>query len=75
MRNQLPYNPYNRRTWIFACLAAAALPVHAQTYISAEPIPSGTVVGPANLASIESLGYANMALWAQRLQGNQRLAT
>ncbi len=55
-------------TWRVVLLAAAAFPAATQTYISSEPIPSGTVVGAANLAAIENLGYANMALWAQRLQ-------
>jgi hypothetical protein len=65
----LHYKQGNRRTWIVMLLVSAALPAGAQTYISAEPIPSGVVVGAANLAAIENLGYANMALWAQRLQG------
>jgi hypothetical protein len=74
MRNRLRCELNHRRNWIVAFLAAAALlvaaalPAAAQTYISAEPIPSGVVVGAANLAAIESLGYGNMALWAQRLQ-------
>jgi hypothetical protein len=57
---------------IFACticLAATvgASAIQAQTYISAEAIPSVDIVGPANLARIEGLGYANMELWTQRL--------
>jgi len=68
MPRQLQYRPDNRRIWILVLLAAAAFPAAAQTYISAEPIPSGTVVGAANLAAIENLGYANMELWAQRLR-------
>jgi len=39
----------------------------AQTYVSAEPIPSPDVVGAANLAKIEGIGYANLALWSNRL--------
>ncbi|HLK65731.1 MAG TPA: hypothetical protein VKU19_19970 [Bryobacteraceae bacterium] len=58
----------NRPIWVFFLLAVA-LPATAQTYISAEPIPSGTVVGPDNLGAIEGLGYTNMALWSQRLLG------
>lgn len=54
---------------IFILVAAAVAPASAQTYISAEPIPSGTVVGAANLASIENLSYGVRALWAQRLAG------
>ena len=54
--------------WI-ALLAATvgSIPAGAQTYVSAEPIPSEQIVGPANLASIESLDYATRALWGQRL--------
>jgi hypothetical protein len=66
MRSQLLYADH-RRTWIVVLLVAAALPAGAQTYISAEPIPSGTVVGAGNLASIENLDYATRAVWAQRL--------
>ena len=69
MRSQLLYQADRRRTWVLALIAAAALPACAQTYISAEPIPSGVVVGAGNLASIENLGYTNMALWSQRLLG------
>ena len=61
-------SPRCRRGFIVLLLAAAALPAAAQTYISAEPIPSGTVVGSSNLAAIENLGYSNRALWGQRLQ-------
>ena len=51
-------------------LAGATLlvwPVSAQTYVSAEPIPSGQIVGTENLAKIEGVGYSNLALWGQRL--------
>lgn len=64
----------NRCTWIAVLLAAAALPAAAQTYISAEPIPSGTVVGMDSLTAIENLGYSNMELWSQRLLGECRIA-
>jgi len=47
--------------------------VTAQTFISAEPIPSGTVVGQDNLAAIKNLGYRNMELWSQRLAGDCRM--
>jgi hypothetical protein len=39
----------------------------ATTYMSAEPVPSGTVVGEDNLATIRSIGYANLERWSQRL--------
>jgi len=67
-RNQLRYMPNHLCAWILVLLATT-LPAAAQTYISAEPIPSASVVGAANLAAIESLGYPSRALWAQRLQG------
>ena len=52
---------------VLVCATVAARPVSAQTYISAEPIPSAQIVGKADLAKIEGLGYSNMALWSQRL--------
>src|SRR5436309_3346891 len=48
-------------------VALGARAVSAQTYISAEPIPSQDVVGTANLNKILGLGYANLELWSQRL--------
>ena len=62
----------NLRTSLFlACIVVAtllaALPLDAQTYISAEAIPSEQIVGTANLAAIEGIGYANRALWTERL--------
>ena len=58
--------------FIFACtlLFAATIgasAVKAQTYISAEAIPASDIVGAANLAKIEGLGYADLELWTQRL--------
>jgi hypothetical protein len=58
--------------YVFAWMVLAAAtvgisPVIAQTYISAEPIPSQDIVGEANLASIESIGYPNLELWSNRL--------
>jgi len=51
-----------------ALLACAALPsAWAQTYVSAEPIPSQDIVGTANLTKILNLGYPNLELWSQRL--------
>jgi len=57
-------------TFAWTALLAATVgctPGAAQTYVSAEPIPSEQIVGPVNLASIESLDYATRALWGQRL--------
>src|SRR3954447_8090431 len=39
----------------------------AQTYISAEPIPSEDIVGSENLNKILSIGYSDLELWSQRL--------
>jgi hypothetical protein len=56
-----------------ATLIASAFPAAAQTYISAEPIPSGTVVGADNLAAIEKLGYSSLAVWSQQLLGQCKI--
>jgi hypothetical protein len=53
--------------WIVLLAAAAGSTGSAQTYISAEPIPSQQIVGTANLAAIEGIGYANMELWSKHL--------
>lgn len=45
-------------------------PTFAQTYISAEPIPSQDIVGAGNLNQILSIGYPNLELWSQRLLGD-----
>jgi hypothetical protein len=45
----------------------AARTVCAQTYVSAEPIPSVQIVGKAHLAKIEGVGYSKLALWSLRL--------
>ncbi len=45
----------------------AARPAFAQTYVSAEPIPSVQIVGKADLAKIEGVGYPKLALWSLRL--------
>jgi hypothetical protein len=42
-------------------------PGFAQTYVSAEPIPSAQIVGQADLAKIEALDYSKRALWSLRL--------
>jgi len=48
-------------------------PVSAQTYVSAEPIPSQEIVGMGNLARILSIGYPNLELWSQRLLNDCRI--
>jgi len=42
-------------------------PVSAKTYISAEPIPTGDVIGERNLAKILRVGYSNLELWSNLL--------
>jgi hypothetical protein len=44
-----------------------AYPVSATTYVSAEPIPSGDVVGQDALATILSAGYPSLEHWSNRL--------
>jgi hypothetical protein len=60
------------RRKFFPCLIASillttTLAVHATTYISVEPIPSRDVVGQDALDKIQSVGYANLELWSNRL--------
>jgi hypothetical protein len=46
------------------------VPAHAAsatTFMSVEPVPSGDVVGEDNLATIRSIGYANLERWSNRL--------
>jgi hypothetical protein len=60
----------HRRPRAVALLLVATLgapSAFATTYISAEPIPTGNIVGAANLAKIESIGYAKLERWSQRL--------
>jgi hypothetical protein len=58
-----------RRTVLFAaCILVAGVQLApAQTYISAEPIPSEDIVGTENLAKIRGIGYPRLELWSQRL--------
>ena len=39
----------------------------AQTYISAEPVPTGDVIREGNLTKLLSVGYSNLELWSNRL--------
>jgi hypothetical protein len=51
-------------------LLTASLRSHADvtvTYISVEPIPSQDVIGAPALATIESVGYRQLARWSERL--------
>ena len=57
-----------RRPWVVLCAAIlGSFPLAAETYISAEPIPTPDIVGQANLSKILNIGYQNLALWSQRL--------
>lgn len=61
-------------SWIvLLAVTAGTGPVIAQTYISAEAIPSPDIVGQANLATIESIGYPNLELWTRRLLNDCRI--
>ncbi len=56
--------------FVTVVLLAITLGVHsvaATTYISAEPIPSGDVVGQNALDMILSVGYPNLERWSNRL--------
>jgi hypothetical protein len=50
-----------------AALAIAAPTASATTHLSAEPIPTADVIGQEDLDKLESVGYSNLELWAQRL--------
>jgi len=52
---------------LLICATVAGNGAYAQTYISAEPIPSQDIVGTANLNKILGIGYSNLELWSQRL--------
>ena len=54
-------------TIVLLATTLGAHPTTATTYISAEPIPSGEVVGQNALAMILSVGYPNLELWSNRL--------
>ena len=60
----------HRRSRVIALLLVAMLaanPAAATTYLSAEPIPTGDVIGDANLAKLQSIGFANLERWSRRL--------
>jgi hypothetical protein len=67
MRNRSVLRAFWIAPLVLLATALVAEPVTAVTYLSAEPIPSADVVGPVNLAKIESIGYQNMELWSVRL--------
>jgi len=80
MHTELPATgkPSRRSTlfpaWIMLLIPSiGAWHATAQTYISAEPIPSEQVVGAANLTKILNLGYQNLQLWSNRLLGECRI--
>jgi len=53
--------------WSVAFLLLSAHIASATTYMSVEPVPNRDVVGENNLATIRSIGYANLERWSQRL--------
>jgi hypothetical protein len=58
------------RSRVIAVLLVSLLvanPALATTYISAEPIPTADVIGAANLARIETIGFTNQEQWSNRL--------
>ena len=60
----------HRRYRLVALLLVATLvatPASATTYLSAEPIPTAAVIGEANLAKLESVGFTNLQRWSRRL--------
>src|SRR5438477_12501145 len=52
---------------VLLAITAGVHPVTATTYISAEPIPSGDVVGQNALTMILSVRYPNLERWSNRL--------
>ena len=60
--------PSRRSRWLVASVfLIAAQAVSATSYLSVEPVPNVDVVGQANLNQIQSIGFANLELWSQRL--------
>jgi hypothetical protein len=61
--------PANRTIACFVAsvLVVAAHTTWATTHMSVEAVPNRDVVGEPNLASIRSIGYANLERWSQRL--------
>jgi len=57
-------------TIVLLVATLGAYPVKATTYISAEPIPSGDVVGQNALNMILSAGYPNLERWSNRLMND-----
>jgi hypothetical protein len=58
---------------VLLAVMLATTSLFADTFISAEPIPSEQIVGQANLAKIESVGYSNLELWSTRLLNDCRI--
>jgi hypothetical protein len=54
-------------TIVLLVATLGAYPANATTYLSAEPIPSGDVVGQNALNMILSAGYPNLERWSNRL--------
>ena len=63
----------NRTGWVVALLFLASVhTASAITYMSVEPVPNVNIVGEADLATIRSIGYANLERWSQRLLNERR---
>ena len=64
---------HNRVLAVALIVLLAANPALATTYISAEPVPAADVIGAGNLAKLETIGFANLERWSQRLLDECRI--
>jgi len=67
MRTSLRHVTTRTVTWSIAFLLLSAHTASATTYMSVEPVPNRDVVGENDLATIRSIGYANLEHWSQLL--------
>jgi hypothetical protein len=68
MRTSLRHVTNQTIGWSVACLLlVSAHTASATTYMSVEPVPNRDIVGEGDLATIRSIGYANLERWSQRL--------
>lgn len=66
MRASLRHVTTRTISWCVAFLLSAHV-ASATTYMSVEPVPNKDVVGETELATIRSIGYANLERWSQLL--------
>lgn len=59
--------------WLFLAATCALSPAVAQTYISAEPIPTADIIGQPNLDKMLALGYPKLELWSFLLLNECRI--